>query len=227
MSDEDLFLKSVGGVIHVGANSGQERDTYRNLGLRVLWIEAIAEVFQVLEKNITGYPGQRAVQALLADDDGRSYEFNIANNEGASSSIYDFGGHIEIWPSISFIGKRTLLSSRLDTLLRQQRLSIAQYPALVLDVQGAELLVLKGAGKLLHSFRFLKAEAANFEGYIGCAKLDDLDAYVSKFGFREVMRTAFAAHPSGGQYWNVVWERRATNRILTRTKAALASFLSR
>ena len=34
----DVFLKSVSGVIHVGANTGQERDLYAKYHLDVVWI---------------------------------------------------------------------------------------------------------------------------------------------------------------------------------------------
>jgi hypothetical protein len=33
------LMKSLKGVIHVGANTGQERDDYGSYGLNVLWIE--------------------------------------------------------------------------------------------------------------------------------------------------------------------------------------------
>ncbi|GMR17054.1 MAG: hypothetical protein BMS9Abin32_108 [Gammaproteobacteria bacterium] len=57
----DRFLRFAGGVVHVGANSGQERDLYALFDLPVLWVEPIAEVFRELQANIAGYPQQRAV----------------------------------------------------------------------------------------------------------------------------------------------------------------------
>ena len=92
----DSFLRRVPGVVHVGANSGQERDVYRDLGLRVLWIEAINEVFDELVRNIAGHPKQKSLCALLTDRDGAEYQFHIASNSGASSSIYQFGECLDI-----------------------------------------------------------------------------------------------------------------------------------
>src|SRR5215472_4628952 len=40
----DSFLRGVSGVIHVGANTGQERELYEKFGLHVVWIEPIPEV---------------------------------------------------------------------------------------------------------------------------------------------------------------------------------------
>lgn len=46
------FLREVEGVIHVGANSGQERGIYNRFGLRVIWIEPTPEIFMELRKNL-------------------------------------------------------------------------------------------------------------------------------------------------------------------------------
>src|SRR5882762_6712763 len=63
----DRFLARISGVIHVGAHAGEERDQYAKLGLRVIWIEPIPEVFERLQANIAGYPDQRAIQSLITD----------------------------------------------------------------------------------------------------------------------------------------------------------------
>ena len=148
---------------------------------------------------------KRAFHALLTDLDNVEYKFNIANNEGASSSIFDLGLHRDIWPEVDYLGNRTLRSTTLATLFQRESLTPTMYPGLVMDVQGAELLVLKGAGAMLGDFKFIKSEAADFESYIGGAKLSDLQNYLTLFGFKEVQRHAFARRPGGGTYWDVVW----------------------
>ena len=40
-SPRDAYLKRVTGVIHVGANAGQERELYASFHLDVVWIEPI------------------------------------------------------------------------------------------------------------------------------------------------------------------------------------------
>jgi FkbM family methyltransferase len=202
------YLRTAVGVVHVGANSGQERDLYRSFGLRVAWVEPIEEVFTDLKRNIASYPYQTAFQALLTDQDDVEYTFNIANN-GGSSSIFDFGLHRDIWPQINYVSARKLRSTTLPTLFRRENLTVAMYPALVMDVQGAELLVLKGAEPLLGEFKLIKAEAADFESYIGGATLRDLEDYLTPFGFQEIQRDAFAHRSSGGTYYDVVWAKRA------------------
>ena len=98
--DPDAFLKHSNGVIHIGANAGQERDQYASLGLPVIWVEPIPEVFEALRSNISSCPNQKALRYLITDEDGKEYDFHVANNNGASSSILEFARHGEIWPEI-------------------------------------------------------------------------------------------------------------------------------
>jgi FkbM family methyltransferase len=98
----DRFLGSARGVIHVGANIGQERGLYDGYGLDVLWVEPIPEVFAELEANIARYPRQRALLSLVTDRDGAEYEFNVANNHGESSSILPLKEHRDVWPNVDY-----------------------------------------------------------------------------------------------------------------------------
>lgn len=61
------FLKHITGVMHIGANTGQERDLYKKYNLNVLWIEPIPKIYEKLEKNIKGYKNQKAIKALITD----------------------------------------------------------------------------------------------------------------------------------------------------------------
>jgi FkbM family methyltransferase len=141
----DRFLRSVRGVVHVGANVGQERELYRRHDLDVLWIEPIPDVFATLSNNIAGMPRQRALRALVTDRDDAEYEFHIANNAGESSSILDLKEHRDVWPTVDFTQTIKLKSITLTTLLERERVDLARYDALVMDTQGSELLVLRGA----------------------------------------------------------------------------------
>src|SRR5262245_41851719 len=89
------FLKLVPGVIHVGANTGSERNEYAKHRLRVVWIEPIPEIFTTLTTNIRGCPDQVALNALVNDRDDVEYAFHVSNNGGLSSSIFDLGLHRE------------------------------------------------------------------------------------------------------------------------------------
>jgi FkbM family methyltransferase len=208
LAPEDGFLKECSGIIHVGANEGQERDRYARYNLRVLWVEPIPEVFARLQSNVKDYPNQCAIEALVTDRDGGEYQFNIASNQGASSSILEFKEHKDVWPSVTFERTIKLAGYTLPTLLKREGIDPAGYDALLLDTQGSELLVLQGALPILHHFKYIKAEAPDFESYANCCQVVDLDAFMDAQGFREHRRTEFARRKEGGAYYDIVYERR-------------------
>ncbi len=145
----DKLLKKVKGVIHVGANTGQERELYAQYGLSVVWIEPIPEIFEKLQLNLVGIPKQIALEGLVTDQDDMEYHFHLANNNGASSSILDLNLHQDIWPEVGYEKTINLYSRKLSSLLNDNNINISEYDMLVIDTQGSELLVLKGAVTIL------------------------------------------------------------------------------
>jgi FkbM family methyltransferase len=203
--DPNRFLRSARGVVHVGANVGQERELYRRHDLDVLWIEPIPDVFAQLVANIDGLPRQRAIECLVTDRDGAAYEFNVANNGGESSSILPLKEHRDVWPKVDFTKTIELKSRTLATLFASEGIDPQGYDALVMDTQGSELLVLQGAEPVLQHFRFIKSEVPDFEAYAGCARLDDIARYLDARGYTELSRYCFATRAGGGRYYDVVY----------------------
>ncbi len=205
--DYDKFLKKVKGVIHVGANTGQEIPMYAKYGLQVVWIEPIPEVFETLKTNLNGVKKQQAIKGLVTDKENEEYEFHIASNYGASSSILDMSLHQDIWPDIKFDKTIKLRSNTLTTLLNNNQVDLSQYDTLIMDTQGSELLVLKGAIPILQHFTYIKTEVSDFESYKGCCQLKDIDSFLSQNGFTTFSSHKFAQHPNGGAYYDVVYKK--------------------
>ncbi|WP_143594022.1 FkbM family methyltransferase [Synechococcus sp. BO 8801] len=61
-----------------------------------------------------------------------------------------------------------LKSTTLPSLLKVHQLDERDYQALIMDTQGSELLVLKGAIPVLKALPFIKTEVPDFEAYTGC-----------------------------------------------------------
>lgn len=210
--DHEAYLKQVRGVIHVGANIGQERKIYARHGLKVLWIEPIPEVFQILERNIAGLAGQRAIQALVTEHPGEQHVLNVASNKGGSSSILPLKLHTEVWPEVRYERVITLQSESLPSLLQRHGLRAQDYDFLTLDTQGSEMLVLRGAMPLLANFKFLKIEVADFEAYAGCCQLPEVAAFLQGQGFVEHQRYCFATRPGIGSMYDIVYRREPRTR---------------
>jgi len=182
---EYAFLPEVKhGVIHVGANSGQERIYYAEFGLRVVWLEPIPRKFAELVSNLTDYPEQQ------------------------STSIFQFSGHKQLFPwakhRLSLPGVHSVT---LATFMACEQLNPVGYDALVIDTEGAELLVLKGAGNLLHGFDFVLVEAGDVELYAGGCTLGELDAYLGNYGFQQEYAIPFHSKPGFGFICNALYTR--------------------
>jgi FkbM family methyltransferase len=206
-SDPEKFLGKVSGVIHVGANTGQEIKLYAEYGLSVVWIEPIPDVFGKLQRNLVGFPRQIALEGLVTDLDNVEYQFHLASNNGASSSILELNLHKDIWPDVSFEQTIKLYSRTLSSLLKANQIDPAGYDMLVIDTQGSELLVLKGAEPLLNHFKYIQTEVPDFEAYKGCCQLIDLQLFLNQHGFDEIYRNKFATHPGGGNYYDVTFQK--------------------
>lgn len=182
---KDLFAKyniQSKGILHVGASLGQEAQRYADLGInKMIFIEAIPDVFLQLKANISCFPDAIALNACVSDKDGLKVKFNIASNEGQSSSFLEFGTHTEMHPTVKFIESIELETIRLDTLLKDVSLSDMDF--LVMDLQGAELLALKGMGDLINKFKYAYLEVNEKELYKGGAMIEDIDFYLGAYGF--------------------------------------------
>jgi FkbM family methyltransferase len=201
-------LRMSRGVIHVGANTGQERGLYGEYGLRVLWIEPIDKVFEELLKNISTFPKQEAFQALLTDHVGDKVTLRIANNGGESSSIFDFDEHKELWPEVGYCAEQTMATRTLDELIEREGLDVSDCNLLVMDVQGAELLVLKGAEAFLKQVMFIRLEAADFHAYQNAPLRSELTGHLVRRGFFEVAAEVFEARVGVGSCYDITYQRR-------------------
>jgi FkbM family methyltransferase len=205
--EPDAFLGRCKGVIHAGANSGQERDVYARHGLRVVWIEPLPAIFDELKANIAPFAEQIAIKALLGSRDNEPQVLRVSNNEGLSSSILDLKYHKEIWPHVDFVGEIEMRSVTLPAALAANNIDACHYDALVMDTQGSELMILEGAADLLEGFTFIKTEAADFESYANCATVESLTRFATGKGFRLVRQDKFAEHPSLGAYYDLLFAR--------------------
>jgi FkbM family methyltransferase len=223
------YLEDCHGVIHVGANEGQEREFYARHGLSVVWIEPIPEVYERLVSNIAPFPNQRAIRALITDKDGDNCVLHVSNNDGQSSSILGLHMHRDIWPEVHYIREIAVTSATLPSVLSKAGVNAEDYDALILDTQGSELLVLRGAESLLPQFRYLQVEAADFESYKGGATVKQIVQFLSQRGFRLRRKESFypmERHPEGGRSFELLFKN-ASRRIGHDSRRQLETLLTR
>jgi FkbM family methyltransferase len=180
--------RPIRGVLHIGANVGQEASYYSKLGLKVVWIEADPHLFQVLKANIVHFNNQTAYLCLASDIDGREVDFHIASNDGGSSSIlkFDENRFSKEWPTITEVKSVRIHTCRLDSLLKQQGCSMDDLNLVVADVQGYELPVLRGLGSLINRFEAIISELNWAPVYEDATKPYELESFLVDQGFRRI-----------------------------------------
>ena len=184
----DIYEKynmNITGVLHVGAHKCEELNDYLKKGIpksKIIWVEANSEKCNYIKEKDSEII---IYNNLISDIDNKEYKFNIANN-GESSSLLEFGTHSKNHPKIKFIDSKIMKSTRLDTLYKDNNISNNFANFLNFDIQGAELLALKGMGNLLYNFDYCYLEVNKEEVYKDCPIIDEIDFYLKKFNFIRV-----------------------------------------
>jgi FkbM family methyltransferase len=173
-------------VLHLGAHLAEERADYDAAGAgEVVWVEANPEVHRELAARLDD-PRHRAIQAVITDVDGDEVDFFVTNNR-RSSSVLPMKLHRHEHPEILVTESTRLTTTTVDTLCRDH--AIAQPDLVVLDLQGAELLALRGATRAIGGATAVYAEVSTAEIYEGCAQLAEIDDCLRNFMRVETVMT--------------------------------------
>lgn len=173
----------VRGILHVGAHECEELRDYVAGGLSatsVVWVEGNADKVALMKAR--GVPN---VYYGLVSDKEEMVNFYITNN-GQSSSILELETHKYHHPQVHVSETRTEQTTTLKKLFEENHLDTQKYNFWNFDIQGAELLALKGAGDLLAMADALYLEVNAEHLYKGCALIGELDSFLAERGFRRV-----------------------------------------
>ena len=192
---EDLVARNDGGpplrtLIHVGAHLAQERERYEALGYTdILWIEGSPKVYPRLVEALNTHRSptgcrHRAVCALLADRDGEELSLRECSNDGMSSSVFRLTDEaVRHWPGVTETGTSERVPTRTLDSVAEEYGMMDTVDTLVVDVQGAELLVLKGGANVLKRVRGVISEISLRRFYDGGVLFPELYAFLSERGF--------------------------------------------
>jgi len=179
------FHKSVHGIIHIGAHECEERYQYlvkfHNItDDEIIWIDALKDKVDYIKSS---YPSIKIFNECISDMDDECVTFKVTNNY-QSSSILNLKEHLIEHPDIYEINKIEMKTKTLKTFYKENNFAYNQFNFMALDIQGAELLALKGAQEILDHVDYLYLEVNTKEIYENCALLEDVEKYLEKFGFK-------------------------------------------
>lgn len=178
-------------LVQVGASGGQELEEFISSGVTdALLIEPLDMPFSILQARALNIPNYLPFKALAHSQNGVEVEFHVASNGGMSSSIFEPNQHLTTYPNVSFTEKLSITAYRLDSivahLFSNKLIRFKSPEMLYLDVQGAELVVLHGAGELLENISYIWTEVGIGDGYSGGASYIELINYLSTYNFQLV-----------------------------------------
>jgi FkbM family methyltransferase len=177
----DLMKIPVTGVFHIGAHDCEELQFYKSLDVsrdKIVWIDAIQN--KVDQAKSRGIPN--VYQAVITDKDDETVVFHESNNV-QSSSILNLKTHLQEHPWVQYVKHTPMQTTTVDTFFKRNNLDASQYTFWNLDIQGAELLALKGAEESLKFATALYLEVNEKELYENCALIGDLDKFLLQRGF--------------------------------------------
>jgi len=178
------FIKDVNGIIHIGAHDCEERIKYLSRFNEVtdddiIWIDALKhKVEEIQSKNSS----IRIYNECIGDKDDESVIFKVTNNF-QSSSFLSLKEHLIEHPDIHEIAQIEMKTKTLKTFYDENNLKYDKYNFMALDIQGAELLALKGTAEILNTVDYIYIEVNTKELYESCALLPEIDEYLFSFGF--------------------------------------------
>lgn len=171
------------GIIHIGANELEENEVYKFLGIQnIIWVEANEEIAKKMNQK---FPEEVIMPFAICDVDNQTKEFIVTNNY-ASSSLLELKTHKTEHPHVIEIERIKVKTKRLDTLVKEQCIDSSYFNFLNIDIQGAELLALKGAQDTLKYIDYIYLEVNEKELYEGCALLPEIDEFLEKHNFKRV-----------------------------------------
>lgn len=188
-------------AIHVGAHLAQERGYYEQMGLKkIVWVEGSPATYRNLRRTLeneisngTLTSEHVAVNALVSDRPGQELTLFGFSNGGVSNSIFQpTESFRQRWPDVDLSGsEESVVTSRLDDVAKAT--DMEETDLITLDVQGAELLVLKGGTKTLSQATAVICEVSKKPFYAGGALYPEIQEYMQSHGFWQM----HASHTHG------------------------------
>lgn len=185
---------NINGCFHIGAHDCEELSFYHQLGVsfeNIVWIDAIPS--KVEEATNKGIPN--VYHAVITDKNDELVSFNISNNV-QSSSVLEFGTHSQEHPSVVYVDKIMQTTITVDSFFERNEIDASKFDFWNFDIQGAELMALKGATESIKHAKALYLEVNEKELYEKCGLISDIDNFLSQYNFKRVL-TSMTCHGWG------------------------------
>lgn len=176
------------GIVHAGANDGEEMENALRLGVEnLVAFEPLPSAFALLEENV-GH-AVRCFDIGLDNYDGTAKLYVTAGDGKGSSMLETVWDHPEVMRNWNQ-GQAAIVDEIEVPILKfttwaaaHPDIDLSLYDTLQLDTQGNEHEILKGMGELLKGFKFLAIEISEVPVYVGETPGAELSDWLDSMGF--------------------------------------------
>lgn len=185
-------------IFDIGSCEGEDSIKYARMfpNAKILAFEALPNNVNLIEKNIEKYSAKNieVLPFALSDEDGET-DFFVSSGQfeekqtdqdwdygNKSSSIFPPDKNLEkIIPWLNFNEVIKVKMRTIQSICAEKHISSVDF--IHMDVQGAELNVLKGSGNLIKDFKVIWLEVEAVELYKGQPLKSDIEKFMKKNGF--------------------------------------------
>ncbi len=206
-------------IFDIGSCEGESSIRYSRLfpNAKIWAFEPIPDNYKIICSNISEYNANKvnAFELCLSNQTGEA-EFHVSSGKpdefkdknidwefgNKSSSLLPPEKTLETFKWLEFKKAIKVQTTRLDTFMEEQQIPSIEF--VHMDVQGAELMVLDGAGKRFNDLKSIWLEVEAIPLYKGQPIRKDVEAYFRAKGYVKVIDTVDKV--AGDQFWcNAEW----------------------
>lgn len=202
------------GVLDIGANVGKWSTGIRQLypDSKILMLEASDQHDAKLRKTVNNIKNAKYRIQVISDHDGDVIPFYF--NPKASTGNSMFQENTAFFTDVKPVNKTaltldTIVKEEENTFLRKESGSTV-FDFIKVDVQGAELMVLKGGLKTLRAATFVQFEGSTIEYNSGGSCFHEIDEFLRSHGFYYYDHGSDLRHPGlfkthGLGQWDILY----------------------
>jgi len=183
-------------IFEIGACEGEDSIKYARLFKRskIYAFEPLPQNIKIIEGNISKYNVRNVTvvnKALSSNNGTAEFYVSAGRPEGVPESDWDYGNksssllppdkHKELAPFIEFKKTVTVETITLKSFCADNNIGVIDY--IHMDVQGAELMVLKGADDFINSIKVIWLEVSKIHVYKDQPLVDDINKFMTDNNF--------------------------------------------
>jgi FkbM family methyltransferase len=218
LETQERILKSIVSLdenaifFDIGACEGESSIRYSTLfpNAIIYTFEPLPSNFELVKNNITNYKKDKInpVQLCLSDTIGETtFHVSSGNPDNADESNWNYGNKSssllapaktkEVHSWLKFEEAITVQTSTLKQFCIDKNIAVIDF--IHMDVQGAELMVLKGAEDFIKHINMIWLEVEAVELYKGQPLKHDVENFMLQIGFLKLEDTVYTT--AGDQFW--------------------------